>query len=285
MTLHHLQRPGGRIAWTSTGSGPLVLLVPGMGDTRATWRDLVGPLSASHRVVTTDLRGHGESDTTFTRQGDEMTAHDVLALVEHLNQGPAVLVGNSMGASSSVWAAAERPDLVAGLVLVSPFLLVPRASWVSRTAMHTVYRLLFARPWGAAMWARYYAGPLSAGRRSDWQAAHVATLRSEFSRPDRLRSLRRLAVQLDHTGVAERTERVREAGVPSLVVIGEHDPDYRDPAAELARDTEALGADGLLVADTAHYPHHQAPRDVLPAVEALLAALPAEGGRWASRGA
>ena len=94
-----------------------------MGDTAGTWRDVAGPLvDAGYRVVTCDLRGHGGLDTTFTDHGDDATGADVLALVEHLDAGPAVLVGNSMGGSSVVWAAAQRPDLVAGLVLVSPFL-------------------------------------------------------------------------------------------------------------------------------------------------------------------
>ena len=285
MTIHHLQRPEGRIAWTSEGNGPLVILIPGMGDTRATWRELVGPLAVGHRVVTMDLRGHGDSDTTFTRHGDEVTAQDALALVEHLDSGPAVLVGNSMGASSAVWAAAERPDLVAGLVLVSPFLVVPRPSWAARTLMHTTYRLIFARPWGAAVWARYYAGPLNKGRQADWLSAHVSTLRREFSRPDRMRSLRHLVVQLDHTGVAERAAAVARAKVPSLVVIGERDPDYRDPLAELARAEQVLGAEGLLVEDAAHYPQHQAPDVVIPAMMSLLGKVASDGERWAVTGA
>ena len=278
MSTHHLQRPEGRLAWTSEGEGPLVLLVPGMGDTRATWRELVGPLAETHRVVAMDLRGHGDSDTTFTRHGDEVTAQDVLALVEHLAAGPAVLIGNSMGASAAVWAAAERPDLVAGLVLVSPFLAEPTTSRLARGTMHAAYRLLFARPWGAWAWSRYYAGPLNRGRTAPWLPEHVAELRESLRRPDRLRSLRHLVLQLDHSGVAERAERL---DVPSLVVIGERDPDYRDPAAELARATEILHGAGLLVADAAHYPQHQAPDVVLPAVRELLARITTQGPRWA----
>ena len=120
----HLSRPEGRIAYTVDGpaDGPLVVLIPGMGDLRSTWRELTGPLvDAGHRVAVLDLRGHGDSDTTFGTHGDVVTGQDALALVEHLG-GPAVLVGNSMGAAAAGWAAAERPDLVAGLVLTGPFL-------------------------------------------------------------------------------------------------------------------------------------------------------------------
>ncbi len=280
MTLHHLQRPEGRIAWTSEGSGPLVVLVPGMGDSRSTWREIVEPLAATHRVVSIDLRGHGDSDTSFTRNGDPETAGDLHALIEHLDSGPAVLVGNSMGASAAAWAAAERPDLVAGLVLVSPFLVAPRPPLLVRWLMHTAYRLLFARPWGAALWARYYAGPLTRGHKAPWLAEHVAALRADLRRPGHLRSLRRLMVELDHSGVAERAARVT---APTLVVIGELDPDYGDPAGTLDQAVELMpDATGLLVPDAAHYPQHQAPARVLEAVQELLARIPAESERWSA---
>ena len=112
-----LTRPEGRIGYDVASDGPLVVLVPGMGDLRATYRFLARALrAAGFRVAVTDLRGHGDSDTTFTSYGDVETAGDVVALIEELG-GPAVVVGNSMGAGSAAYAAAERPDLVSALVL------------------------------------------------------------------------------------------------------------------------------------------------------------------------
>ena len=62
-----LLRPKGRVAYEETGAGPLVVLVPGIGDTRAQYRFLAPVLAeAGYRVVTTDLRGLGESDTGFS---------------------------------------------------------------------------------------------------------------------------------------------------------------------------------------------------------------------------
>src|ERR1700733_12136311 len=90
----YLAGPEGRIAYDVDGSGPLIVLVPGMGDLRATYRFLAPALrAAGYRVATTDLRGHGDSDSTFTSYGDEETAADVVALIEALG-GPAVVVGN-----------------------------------------------------------------------------------------------------------------------------------------------------------------------------------------------
>ncbi|WP_448059371.1 alpha/beta fold hydrolase [Cellulomonas hominis] len=276
----YLPRPGGRIAYTVTGTGPLVVLVPGMGDLASTWRDVAGPLAAAgHRVAVTDLRGHGGSGTTFATHGDAATGADLLALVEHLDAGPAVLAGNSMGASSAAWAAAERPDLVAGLVLVAPFLRERVTHPAVRLATRTLYRALFARPWGARAWAGYYRGPLNRGAHAPWLDEHVADVRAALRRPGYLRSLRQLAAQLDHRQVEVR---LAEITAPAVVLIGDHDPDYPDPAAELAWAAAAIGARPVAVPDAAHYPQHQAPGVVLAAAHQLLGTLPRDGARWAT---
>ena len=80
--VRHLSRPQGRIAYPVEGAGPLVVAVPGMGDLRSTYRDVTAPLlAAGYRVAVADLRGHGDSDTTFTEHGDVATGQDLLALV------------------------------------------------------------------------------------------------------------------------------------------------------------------------------------------------------------
>jgi len=92
-----------------------------MGDLRAAYRFLAPELrAAGYRVACTDLRGHGDSDANFASYGDVETASDIVALIEELG-GPAIVVGNSMGAGAAVLAAAERPELVNALILVGPF--------------------------------------------------------------------------------------------------------------------------------------------------------------------
>jgi pimeloyl-ACP methyl ester carboxylesterase len=74
-----LNRAEGRIAYDLVGEGPLVICAPGMGDIRQTFRYLVPALvAAGYRVATFDLRGHGDSDTTFTSYDDEAEASDIL---------------------------------------------------------------------------------------------------------------------------------------------------------------------------------------------------------------
>ncbi|MEO5920324.1 MAG: alpha/beta hydrolase [Pseudolysinimonas sp.] len=274
-TVQYLARPGGRLSYTVTGDGPLVIAVPGMGDLRGTWRDVVAPLvDAGYRVAVVDLRGHGDADTSFTEHGDLATASDILALIDELG-GPALVLGNSMAGSAAIIAAAQRPDAVAGLALVSPFVRNGGSKGAER-AMRLLFRVLFAKPWGAAVWATYYRSTLSKGAQAAWLGEHVAAIRASMHEPGRLRSLRDLTLSLDHDLVTPHLSKVSS---PALIMVGAGDPDYEDPAAELAFMGEQLHAETVLVEGAAHYAQHQRPDVVVPAVLRFAAAL-RSGSGW-----
>jgi pimeloyl-ACP methyl ester carboxylesterase len=250
LTTRYLTRPEGRIGYDVDGDGPLVVLVPGMGDLRAAYRFLVPALrDAGYQVASTDLRGHGDSDTTFSSYGDVETASDIVALIEELG-GPAVVVGNSMGAGAAAFAAAERPELVAGLVLVGPFVRNGSVSAVQRVLL----RVAMARPWAAMSW-KAYMPKLYAGRRpadfDEYRAQVVASLR----RPGHAKAFS-LTTRTDHT-VAEA--RLGEVAAPTLVVMGEQDPDFPDPKAEAGWIAQTLRAEVVMVAEAGHYPQSQRP--------------------------
>src|SRR5690349_12559392 len=106
----------GEIAYDVTGEGPLVVMVPGMGDSRRAHRCLVPALAAAgYRVAAMDLRGHGESSLGWESYTRTDTANDIVALIEHLG-GPAVVVGHSFAGGAATIAAARRPELVGALV-------------------------------------------------------------------------------------------------------------------------------------------------------------------------
>jgi pimeloyl-ACP methyl ester carboxylesterase len=274
--IRFLQRFEGRIAYTVEGSGPLVVAVPGMGDLRSSYREIVPPLvAAGYRVAVTDLRGHGASDTSFRTHGDGATGEDIIALVDELG-GPAVVLGNSMGGSAAVWAAAERPDAVVGLVLYNPFLREPEMPAIARLAMRLLYRVALTPLWGAAVWAGYYRS-INRGTRAPWLDEHVADLRASLREPGRLRSLRELALQLEHSVVEERLDRLT---APLRVFIGSQDPDFSDPAAE-STWIASIGGESELVPDAGHYPHEQRPDVTVPATIEFLGRLRASDDTWA----
>lgn len=268
----YLERPSGRVAYDVAGNGPLVVCVPGMGDLRSTYRHLVPQLvSAGYRVATMDLRGHGDSDATFDAYDDVAAGSDLVALVGQLG-GPAVLIGNSMGAGAAAWAAAEAPALVRGLVLIGPFVRMTPVSLVAVLA----FRLALLKPWGPAAWRSYYAR-LYPSRKPDDLPAHVAAIRADLARPGRWEAF----VRTTHTSHAPVEARLGEVRAPTLVVMGTKDPDFKDPAAEARWVAERLAGRVLLVQGSGHYPQAEYPEIVGPAVERFLGEL-ASGAqdRW-----
>ncbi len=256
----YLQTDGGRIAYDEQGSGRLMVLVPGMGELRQTYRFVVPELvAAGFRVVTTDLRGHGDSDATFAPYGDEQTASDLKALVEHLG-APAIVVGNSMAAGSAALLDADAPELVDGLVLIGPFLRDPKLNPVVTGLM----RVLMARPWATAVWNAYLPS-LYAGRKPADFAEYRALIRAALRKPGRAAAFTR-TTRLSHAGVEARLDEVT---APALVLMGALDPDFPDAAAEAQWIASRIGADVVMVDDAGHYPQAQRPDVVAPAIIAF----------------
>jgi pimeloyl-ACP methyl ester carboxylesterase len=261
----YLARPEGKIAYDVSGAGPLVVCAPGMGELRSVYRFLAPDLvAAGYRVATMDLRGHGDSDATFSAYDDVAAASDLIALVEQLG-GPAVLVGNSMAAGAAVWAAAEARELVAGLVLIGPFVRDTPIGLVTRVA----FRLALLRPWGPAAWSAYYAR-LYPGRPPADLDAHRARIRESLRRSGHWRAF----VKTTHTSHAPAEARLDEVRAPALVVMGERDPDFRDPAAEARLIAERLRAEVVMLPAAGHYPQAEYPEVVTPAVVDFLARVP-----------
>src|SRR5947209_4861047 len=259
-TVSLLDRPEGRIAYEVTGTGPLVVCVPGMGELRSSYRSTVPALvAAGFSVATMDLRGHGDSDATFASYDDVAAGGDVVALVEHLG-GPAVLLGNSMGAGAAAWAAAERPDLVAGLVLLGAFLRNPPTGALKSLA----FRALMGGPWAPRVWSSYLPS-LYPGRRPADLDGHRAEITVSMRRPGHAAAFRR-TTGTTHAPVEARLDDVR---APVLVVMGERDPDFADPAAEARWIADRLSGEVLLLPGAGHYPQVEEPDVVTPAVVAF----------------
>lgn len=259
-----LQRPDGRIAYSVNGSGPLVITSPGMGDIRQAYRFFSPALrEAGFRVVDMDLRGHGDSDTAFAAYGDTETGSDMLALIEELGE-PAVIVGNSMSAGAAVWAAVEAPDLVRGVVMLGPFVRDPKTSPLMRGLM----QVMLWPPLAALSWNAYLPS-LYAGTKPDDFSAYRKDVVHALRRPGYARAFSRTA-RLSHAVAEARLSRMAS---PTLVIMGEQDPDFADPASEADWIAQQTHANVSMIPDAGHYPHSQRPELVVSAVETFLKGL------------
>nr|WP_233220140.1 alpha/beta fold hydrolase [Micromonospora sp. RP3T] len=141
MTVSQVARSGGTIAYEVHGAGPLVVLAHGMGENRAAFRHLAPLLvAAGYRVASIDVRGHGDSSPHWPTYAPAEVGGDLLAVVRELDGGPATLVGSSSSGAGVVFAAADAPELVSGIVQISPFVSRPKPSPVMRALQAAVLR-------------------------------------------------------------------------------------------------------------------------------------------------
>lgn len=110
---------GVEVAWERwpRGGAPRVVLVHGTAAHAGWWHHVVPPLLDGYDLVAVDLSGHGDS----TRRDAYSLAgwsRELLAVVDEVAGGAAVVVGHSIGGLVAAGAASDRPAAVTGLVLV-----------------------------------------------------------------------------------------------------------------------------------------------------------------------
>jgi pimeloyl-ACP methyl ester carboxylesterase len=166
-----------------------------------------------------------------------------------------------MEAGAAALAAAENPGLVRGLVLLGPFVRNGSTNAMKRMML----RAAMARPWAAISW-KAYLPKLYAGQRppdfDEYRDQVVASLR----RPGYAKAFS-LTTRTGHDPVEARLADVSQ---PTLIVMGEQDPDFPNPRAEADWIAHALHAEVVIVPEAGHYPQSQRPDLTTDAVLGFL---------------
>ena len=189
---------------------PLIVFANALGTDFRIWRDVIVRLVGDYAVLCYDMRGHGLSSTGSVPHSIEQHANDLAALMDHLQQGPALICGLSIGGMVAQMLWAQRPDLVEALILCDTAHKVGTAdSWDARiraveqggveAVADAVMQRWFAPAFRETVECDGYRTML-ARQSPDGYAASCAALRDA-----------------DLTGIATRID------VPAIVVVGEHD--------------------------------------------------------------
>jgi pimeloyl-ACP methyl ester carboxylesterase len=126
-----------RISTLTMGEGPDVLLLHGLGSTRASLFETAAALSGSYRVHAPDLPGFGSSSKPARAPYNaRWFAEVMLGMMDQLEIGCAHVVGNSMGGRVAIELALEHPERIGALGL-----LCPAVAWIRR-GFHPLVRLL-----------------------------------------------------------------------------------------------------------------------------------------------
>ena len=263
---------GGTIAYEVSGAGPLVVLAHGMGDSRAAYRFVVPRLVAEgYRVAAVDLRGCGESSVGWPAYTRTDIAGDLVAVIRHLG-GPAVLVGHSVSGGAATIAAAQAPELIAGLVELAPFTRKQsvRLGDLRLKRYRTGLRLLLTTAVLGSVkhWHRYLDLAFPGPKPADW-AGQLDRIAANLGEPGRMRALQRMG----QSAPVDAGAQLANVRCPVLIIEGSLDPDWADPRAEGAAIVAAMpaGRARLEVIDGAgHYPHTQFPEQVVGLVLPFL---------------
>jgi 3-oxoadipate enol-lactonase len=105
------------LAYSDTGTGLPIVFLHAFPLNRTMWAEQEAALSLQFRVITIDLRGHGESDAPLWHYSLDQAADDVRALLDHLSITQALFVGLSMGGYILLAFYRKYADRVKGMVL------------------------------------------------------------------------------------------------------------------------------------------------------------------------
>jgi len=102
------------------GQGPVIVMLPSLGRSVRDYDQVAERLVADgFRVLRPEPRGIGLSKGPMENLSVHDFAKDVAAVIEHENKGPVVVVGHAWGNFAARQLAADRPDLVRGVVVAA----------------------------------------------------------------------------------------------------------------------------------------------------------------------
>jgi epoxide hydrolase 4 len=112
---------GVKIHYATLGSGPLVVMIHGFPDYWYTWRQQMEGLSDRFQVVAIDQRGYNLSDKPAGVENYDvrLLVGDVVAVIKHLGQQKAIIVGHDWGGVVAWQLAINLPQMVERLVILN----------------------------------------------------------------------------------------------------------------------------------------------------------------------
>ncbi len=269
-TLH-----GHLVTYAEAGSGPVLLLIHGMGGTFENWVSVIEPLAASHTVIAPDLPGHGRSAPGGGDYSLGALATVLRDLLLTLGHDRATLVGHSLGGGIAMQFAHQFPEIVERLVLVSSGGLGSEVSLVLRAAALPGADLFIAATAGAGsrVGSALGRGLAAVGLRPSADVAEVARGYASLSDPERRRAFLATlrSVVGTHGQRVDAEDRLYLAeSLPVLIVWGERDPII--PASHGRHAHEAMTGSRLVVFDgVGHLPQLEAPGRFIATLDRFLA--------------
>jgi pimeloyl-ACP methyl ester carboxylesterase len=285
LTLH-----GRQVAYAEAGSGPVLLLIHGMGGTLENWQVVIELLAREHTVIAPDLPGHGASAPGAGDYSLGALAAGLRDLLVALGHDRATLVGHSLGGGIAMQFAYQFPEITERLVLVSSGGLGSEVSSVLRAAALPGANLFIAATAGPGRVAgsAIARGLGAVGLQPKPDLAEVGRAYAALADPEHREAF--LATLRSVVGTSGQRVNAGDRlylteGVPVLIIWGERDPII--PVRHGEDACRAMPGSRLEVFDGAgHMPQLEEPGRFVAVVSRFLAETEPsqrDAGQWRAR--
>lgn len=232
-----------------TGKGPPLVLLHGLTATRRYVLQGSRLLAREgYRLVSYDARAHGESDPGDAYEYSDLAA-DLVSVLESREIESAVLVGHSMGAATAVRVTLQRPELVRGLVQITPaYAGTPYAHDAALAYWDRLAAGLEAD--GADGFMRVFEPPTD----ERWREPVLKFTRQRIERHLHPEALAQAVRVVPRSEAFDGLDRVSEVDVPALVVGSRDDSDPTHPLAVAQEYVARIPGAELVIEDEGEPP-------------------------------
>jgi 3-oxoadipate enol-lactonase len=242
------------------GEGQPLVFIHGLGSTTRDWEFQVSEFSKSYKVVTFDLRGHGQSDKPAGPYSMAMFAADTLGLLRALGIDAAHLVGLSLGGGIAFQLAVDAPKALKTVTIVNsaPEMVVRSfKDKVSIWQRQAIVRLLGMRKMGEVLSTRLFIKPEQGALRQAFVARWAENDQRAY-----LNSLRAMVGW-------SVTARLGSIQSPTLVIAA--DQDYTPLSVKEAYTAKIPNAQLIIISDSRHATPIEQPQQFNLALQKFLA--------------
>jgi pimeloyl-ACP methyl ester carboxylesterase len=268
-SMHWLTVDGVRLRYIVSGHGPALVLLHTLRTQLDLFQRVIPALSARYRVYALDLPGHGHSDIPDTDYTADFFIGRIAGFLDQLEIEQAVLMGESIGATSALGLAARHHPRVRAVVAINPYDYDRGRGLLRSSALARAIFSLNDVPVLGATVTRLRQYPILT-RVLEGGLHRVRTLSPALAREmyqvgNRRGHYQALMSLVHHwpTWSAER-ERYHDIDRPVLLLYGDHDWSRPDERAEAARLIP--GAEIRTVENAGHFLSFDAPADTIERV-------------------
>lgn len=210
-----------------------IILIHGFPFSSEMWKGQIQMLQSykkNLRIITYDLRGHGQSDVGDGQYTIELLVNDLIALLDHLKITKTILCGFSMGGYVALRSIERDPGRFTALILCDTM----SAADSNEAKIKRANSIELIKSEGIARYAETFLKAVFAAQTFDTNPGIIEVMRRIILSNSPLGVCGALLAMAGRTDTSEALARI---GVPTLILVGEHDAVTPPPAAKSMHDS------------------------------------------------